>query len=123
MAWTRAVKRIEFIMNLTDDNAAWSGVAEVVPVAGNSLLEGAQGAFVGVVGLSRSEDEFKELVSSSFQSMGFEVFQLKDVEQISTEKDLERLDLDMRTRAVSLSQSCPFAVGVFHSYRVDGTDS
>lgn len=61
----------------------WIGQVEVVPGEGNEgILDGAAGAFVHVLALVSSEQEYQLLVSEALSSDGFHVLEISDVEPL-----------------------------------------
>ncbi len=68
-------------MNPTD---TWIGLIEVEPQPGNDSLDDAVGAFVNVVALASSEQEFVDLVRSTMNEHGFRILAMRDVVSLST---------------------------------------
>jgi hypothetical protein len=100
----------------TNEKGFWSGVAEVVPHAGSDMLGGADGAYVGVVGLADSQDVFLERVRSALSAMEFDVMDLADVEFIESPEHWTESDEVMRDRAASLNRQNMVECGTFHCF-------
>jgi len=101
----------------TTEKGFWVGVAEVIPRAGNELLEGADGAYVSVVGLARTKTEFTANAKFALGAMDFDVLDVDEVEFISSPEHWVNADPIMRERAATLSAKNPFECGSFHCYR------
>lgn len=101
----------------TTERGFWTGVAEVIPRSGNELLEGADGAYVSIVGLMSSKPEFMENAKIAFDAMDFDVLEVADVEFISSPEQWIDADQIMRERVATLSPKNPIECGSFHCYR------
>ncbi|HJR72555.1 MAG TPA: hypothetical protein VJ806_02810 [Luteimonas sp.] len=101
----------------TNEKGFWSGVAEVIPRTGNHLLEGADGAYVGVVGIAASEAEFLDNSRIAFNAMNFDLLELEDVEFIDSVEKWMEADEVMRERVSALSDRNPIEFGSFHTFK------
>lgn len=109
-------KRAASIMN-TASRGFWNGVAEVIPRAGNDLLQGADGAYVGVIGLANSMAEFMGAVKVALDAMDFDVLEVADTEFIDSIEKWTGADDLLRERAANLSMENPIELGSFHCFR------
>ena len=103
-------------MSTTVEPKLWSGVAEVIPTQGNDLLGGANGAYVGVVGIAKSEKEFILNASAAFLAMDFDMLELTEIELIPSLERWTNADESMRERCAALSLENPIAFGAFHCF-------
>lgn len=110
-------------MNTMNDSALWAGVADVIPQAGNDSLPTGRVAFVSVVGLASTAEEFKERVKLLFKALEFELFDLDDVHQVADDAELGKLGPELRKHVSSLSPKDPVAYGTFHAYGPDNLKS
>jgi hypothetical protein len=94
----------------------WIGLAHVTPVAGNDALAGAIGAFVPVVALTSTQDEFVSLLTYSLESHGFDVVEIEDIE--TWEERTQRFPVDEQIQALvrSLKADNPIQFSTFQSY-------
>ena len=103
-------------MNMTAEPSYWSGVAEVIPMPGNPMLEGADGAYVGVVGLARSESEFVANAKAALSALDFDMLELADRELIPAIERWIDADECMRQKCSTLSSRNPIELGAFHCF-------
>ena len=103
-------------MNTTTECVYWAGVAEVVPRYGNNLLEGAEGAYVGVIGMASSAPEFFSKANAAFAAMDFDMLDLADVGSIRSVEDWTNADDGLRMKLASLSTSNPIEFGTFQCF-------
>jgi peptidase E len=96
---------------------AWIGLAHVKPTRSNDLLEGAIGAFVPVVALSVTQEDFVSQVTSALQSWGFTVVELEDIEPWRSR--IRRFPVDEHVQGLvrRLGPDNPIEFSVFQSYR------
>ncbi|TQV67011.1 hypothetical protein FKG94_26445 [Exilibacterium tricleocarpae] len=76
----------------------WLGLAEVTPKQGNDILKGAEGAYVNVIALAISEEEYTSIVKSELLKYGFNTLAIGNIELLSDRRktsvvDDELLDL------------------------------
>ncbi|MGO4551975.1 hypothetical protein AB4059_12865 [Lysobacter sp. 2RAF19] len=104
-------------MSTTVEHHYWAGVAEVIPMSGNHLLEGADGAYVGVVGVAQSEKEFIANAKAALSAMEFDMLELTERELIPTVERWINADDSLREKLSTLSAQNPIEFGVFHSFK------
>ncbi len=104
-------------MDTTAEYGYWSGIAEIIPMPGNLVLEGACGAYVYVVGLARSETEFVANVEAALSAMDFDLLEMTEREVIPTLERWSGADDGLRERCSSLSLEHPIELGTFHAFR------
>jgi hypothetical protein len=95
---------------------AWIGLAHVRPQRGNDVLQGAMGAFVAVVALANSEDEFVNQVVKKLNSYDFDVIEIKDIELFRKRSESFNVDQEVSSLVNSLTSKSPIALHKFHSY-------
>lgn len=116
MAFPATETRVLFTMSTTN-SGFWSGIAEVVPRAGNDLLGGADGAYVGTVGLAATKAAFLKNSKVAFDAMGFDLLEIHDSEFIRSIEDWTSADEIMLEKAASLTSDNPIECGPFHCFR------
>ena len=92
------------------------GLAEVHPHPGNLELEGAVGAFVGVVGDAVNKREFFNLVCSEMSKLGFGVVRMTDVELLSLRRLHHSIPEDLNAAIDCLGEHQPIAFTTFDCY-------
>jgi pyruvate/2-oxoacid:ferredoxin oxidoreductase alpha subunit len=104
-------------MNTIDDMARWRALAEVIPRPGNDLLNGAEGAYVAVVGMASSKSDLLKKVELALSAMGFDLLNLEDIERVQSIEKLKDADPVLSERFASLRSGNPIEVGTFHTFR------
>jgi ribonuclease PH len=94
----------------------WIGTAEVVPQDGNTLLGSATGAYVAVIGIANSEEDFHSCVTRAINALGFELVELDEVQQLESPTDVENLDEKLHERLDVLHEDNPVEFGSFHAF-------
>ena len=117
MALREMERRAEFIMNTIDDMPYWSALAEVIPRPGNDLLNGAEGAYVAIVGIADSGRDLLRKATLAFSAMDFDLINLEDIEQVHSVEQLQHADPVLTERFTALRSDNPIEVGTFHSFR------
>lgn len=110
-------RRAECIMSTIDEHGFWVGVAEVIPRVGNDLLEDADGAYVGVVGIAGSEPEFISKAGAAFSAMDFDMLELEDLEFVRSAEQWTNADDSIREKLSLLNSQNPIEVGAFHCFK------
>ncbi len=100
----------------------WIGIADLQPKLGNSIFNGAPGAFSNALCLTGNEAEYRRRVARMFGEPGFEVQDLTDIEPLQKrlaawEVDEEILELDSQ-----LSVSSPVLYDAFYLYESKGDE-
>jgi hypothetical protein len=95
---------------------AWIGLAHVRPLPGNDLLEGAMGAFVTVVALAYSQDDFLSQARSKLQSYEFEIVEIEDIEPWEVRTKHFPVDEHIQGLVRSLGSDNRVLLGTFHDY-------
>jgi hypothetical protein len=95
----------------------WIGQIEVKPEPGNDALRGALGAFVNVVGLASSEDEYLNLVEAAMADYGFSVINCSYVARLEEWKVSNRLHPSLAELVCGLTGENPVLFDEFQSYR------
>jgi hypothetical protein len=100
---------------LINKHPVWAGTAEISPHPGNDLLGTATGAYVAVVGLASSQDEFLSGVDRAMDALGFRVVAISEVQPV---KAFDTADFDemLRDRLDLLSEENPVEIGRFHAF-------
>lgn len=125
MELTSRVRKAGFIMNLTrsDDLRLWTGVAKVVPRPTTDLLDGADGAYVGLAALAVEKDSFYKLSEFFFDELGFDMIELDEIELIADQSQLKDVDPSVVQSIEELNSDAPLTYGKFHCYRASkGTE-
>ncbi len=98
---------------------AWIGLCEVRPLPGNDSLEGAIGAFVNVVALGESEEDFKRCVLSTMKEYDFEVIAMNDIGTVEEREQREDLIPELSALAQSLTEEYPIQFDEFQAYEAE----
>ncbi len=94
----------------------WIGLVDVRPKLGNSIFDGAPGAYSNVLCLTRDEAEYRRMVEGTFGEFGFEVKAFENIGPLEHRRgdlspDDEILDLADRVSEVS-----PLVYDTFYVY-------
>jgi hypothetical protein len=100
----------------TSPALTWTATAEVAPRAGNAMLGSAAGAYVAVVGVGCSEQEFRVGVERAMGALDFELIVLEDVRQLRSSADIAGIDDVLRDRVSMLHEGNPVECGSFHAF-------
>jgi hypothetical protein len=100
----------------TSQDSTWTATAEVAPRAGNTLLGSAKGAYVPVVGIAHSEQEFRAGVDRAMGALDFELIDLEEVLPLHSSSDIASLDEVLRDRLDMLHKGNPVEFGSFHTF-------
>lgn len=103
-------------MKQETNREVWIGIADLRPKPGNSIFNGAPGAFSNALCLARNEVEYRCRVADTFGELGFEVKDLTDIEPL--EKRL--VDAEILELASQLSASSPVLYDAFYVYESEG---
>ena len=104
-------------MNTNSSSAfKWVATAEVLPLTGNALLGSASGAYVPVVGIAVSENEFRVGVGRAMTALEFDLVELAEVRQLKSSSDVAGLDAALRERVNTLHAGNPIEFGSFHAF-------
>lgn len=94
----------------------WIGLVEVQPQPGNDALRGAKGAFVNVVALAPTEQEYRALVDATMAEYGFSIIKYSDVARLDDWKRSYRLHPELDQLANGLTKEYAIQFGEFQSY-------
>lgn len=98
----------------------WIGLAKVISLNDNDALNGANGAYTNVVGLSKTKTEFRNAAKSKLQSMGFKLARLEEVEPLADRLTKFKVSNDILKIAEHLSTNNDIVgFSTFHSYSED----
>lgn len=104
---------------MKNTNFLWIGLWEVSCDEKSDLLGGHRGAFVNVIGMAYSSNEYEKLARSTFSKMGFDVVGVEDID-IYDERMLNfDIDIDLQEIAESITDEKPIGIGVFDSFPYD----
>lgn len=106
-------------MNTIADQLRWKGLAEVIARPANDSLDGADGAYVAVVGIAESELDFHRKARFALSAMDFDLIDLEDVEQVRSIEQLGDADPILCERFATLRSDNPIELGTFHSFRAE----
>jgi hypothetical protein len=118
MALTNLTSRAAFTMSTTS-GPRWVAVAEVTPKSGNDLLEGADGAYVGIAAFAESQELLRALATSFFDTLGFMLIGVEDIKLIQSSEDLAGVDVDLRNQLEELDPKQMIVCGSFHAFRLN----
>lgn len=99
------------------DTDTWIGKVEVKPRPKNKLLGRAKGAFVNVVALASSEQDYVNLVDVTMERYGFLVVGIQDVTRLNIWTLSNTLDPELAKLARGLTLEFPIQFDEFQSYR------
>ncbi len=98
------------------DRAPWIGVVDLKPKLGNSIFDGAPGAFSNVLCLARDEDEYQGMVEETFGELGFEVKAFEEIKPFEQRRRQLSPDDELLDLATQLSESSPLVYDTFYIY-------
>ena len=94
----------------------WIGLAHVKPKVGNSLLEGALGAFVPILALAEGIDLFISMSTMWLESYDFEVIEIEDIEPFKERLMKSDVEDDLKALVEGLTDENPIAIDTFQAY-------
>jgi len=97
----------------------WIGLAHVKPTDSNELLEGALGAFVAVVALSMTQEDFVSQVTSALQASEFIVLEIEDIEPWLSRSRRYPVDEHIQSLVRGLAPDNPIEFSTFQAYESD----
>lgn len=93
---------------------------EVIPKPGNTIFDGAPGAFTNALCLCIDKDHYCRLVEEMFPTMDLEVKEITDVETLEDRRGRDRprhdVDKEVIKLAESLSDTQPAVYDTFYVY-------
>jgi len=92
------------------------GVAEVIPKAGKVLLGNSAGAFVGIVGIANSKDEFLRAAARALSTMDFDLIEVADAGVVRSPDEWSEADPGLREKLAFLKVGNPIECGAFHAF-------
>lgn len=101
------------------DESIWIGLPHVRPNQGNTLLDGAVGAYVPTLALASSIEDYVDKVTTFLDEYGFCVLEILDVELFDERMKRCEVDPGLRTLVGSLGSDAPVAFYVFNTYEND----
>lgn len=104
-------------MNTKNEAYIWTGIAEIAPRDGNSLLGGASAAYVAIAALAESEDDFREMAVSVMGAMDFELVAVDEVGRVHDLVTFSSDDPEFLQKIKNLNKDNKFVWGIFHCYR------
>lgn len=102
-------------------NEIWIGLADVKPKEGNDSLGDSKGAYVNIIALASSSEEFYKLVEIELLRYGFVVLNIEDIELFYKRIESYSISDELRDIAREVEETEKVGVGSFHSYRQDET--
>lgn len=97
-------------------SCVWIGLVGVVPRRSNSMLEGANGAYVNVVAYVSNADEFCKEVVSALSEAGFDVVDIDDVEAFDDRRSHYEVDDAINVIADECQKDHTTSLGVFYPF-------
>ena len=97
-------------------NVPWVGLCEVKPLSGNDALAGAAGAFVNVVALGRTAEDFENMACAALRSCDFEVLSVADVGTVEEREQRGDLVQELGQLAGFLTEEGPVRFDEFQAY-------
>lgn len=108
------------IQNDAKDNdnivGTWIGLAQVKPRPGNEMLGIATGAFVPVLALARTQDDFVNKVVAKLESYDFDVVEIDDIELCKARFKQPDISNEIIALETLLSEDNPVTLHTFQSY-------
>ena len=96
----------------------WIGLVEVFGPRNKTLSEEKpKGAFVNVIALACSEQEFFSRVREALEELGFDILDLEDVEPYAERTKKYKIDPKLKEMAAKIDSKNPIGFGTFHMYR------
>lgn len=84
---------------------AWAGLADVRPVSGNDIFDGAPGAFSNVVARAPSALAFQRLVEEFFASRSLTLVSLDRIRRVAEVAEVDQVSRELVDLANSLADS------------------
>ncbi len=94
----------------------WIGLVEVRPVPGNTIFDGAPGAYSNALCLAGSEDEYRFMVEVELAKLGLEVLGFEDIEPLRERRRHADPDDEILDLVSQLSESMPLLYDTFYVY-------
>ncbi len=94
----------------------WIGLVDVRPKPGNSIFDGAPGAYSNVLCLARDEAEYRGMVEGTFGELGFEVNGFEGIEPFEHRREHLSPDDGILGLADQLSEVSPLVYDAFYVY-------
>jgi hypothetical protein len=94
----------------------WIGLVGVTPLAGNTCLEGAKGAYVNAIAQADTVEQYKEAVTASLEDLALCPFEFEDMEPFTARAAREQLEEHLLALAEEARQSAAVQFGNFHTY-------
>jgi hypothetical protein len=106
---------------MTESNRqVWIGLADVKAIPGNSIFDGAPGAYTNALSLAGDEVEYRRNVEDEFQKLGLEVQGFEDVEPLEERRgdgrDGSDVPKEILELASQLSEAKPVVYDTFYVY-------
>lgn len=98
---------------------SWIGIVEVSPLPGCDLFSETANAFINVVGLANSREQFSAAVDAKCRAMKLHVHELKDTEPCATRFEGKIVPKDIEIALRTLTTAQPVEFGTFFLYDVE----
>ena len=99
----------------------WIGLVNVIPMPGNNELMSAKGAYVNVIALASSSDDYDAIVKSELSKLDFFVVSTEDVELLTERVKHSTLAQELYSIADDVKRTGDLGLGTFHAYQEDET--
>ena len=94
-------------------------MAGVRPRPGNQLLGDSRGAYVNVLALANDEPQFVEKATLALSALGFDIFEVEDVEPLQDRATRVLIDDELIRLAEEVRASGETQLGTFHAFQAD----
>src|SRR5438128_12354509 len=98
------------------DSDIWVGIFGVAPHSDREVLQGAEGAYVNIIGFAYDRQNFIEKASAKMNAIGFYVFEYEDVATFEERRLANSLGPDFTAMRHSLNRDEPIKFGSFYSF-------
>lgn len=92
------------------------GMVGVVPAKGSDLLGNAKGAYVNVLALASTPQEYEDEVQRALGGLGLFAFEFEDVEPFANRASQRSLEADLYVLAAEVSETGQPRFATFHTF-------
>lgn len=109
-------------MTRSERRQVWAGLATVHQHPGAGVLLDRNDAFVNVVALAHTAEEFTQLVRGALSQLGFELVDLEEIEPLALRRLSFAIPEEMERLAEIARGSATVEFGAFHTWVSDDDD-